>query len=241
MGTYYTTNKLNSDKESLTLFNCTGHSFIASRALHHRFCANDLAAASRALLESPDKDKRYNQKFFDSYDSLSWTNTDLMEIGIDLAKVQLIAIVKQVQLIIDAHLMSLINNVLLYVIVPEGTPDEALFCHPHCLKTLSIYILNAYASFNSKSQKNLRLPLVIVTPDPDRPGMGIACGIPPLLALKECQTFFKQAFSSISRRLARTNQNWTFEESIVDPDIAYIPYSEKMAFLNELSLLLESG
>lgn len=227
--------------EKYGLTHIMGHSFNASRALHQKFCANDLAAASRALLESPDKDKRYNQKFFDAYDSMARSNGQLVETGIALAKLQMVAIVKQVQMIIDSHQMSLMNNVLLYVIISEGTPDEALFCHPACLRTLSIYTLHAYTSFNSKSQKSFRLPLVFITPDPDRPAMGIVCGISPLLALKDCQTFFKQAFGNISRKLARTNPNWTFEESIVDPDIVYIPYAERMTFLTELSLLLESG
>ncbi len=220
----------------------SGGSFQASRALHQRYCAADLAAASRALLESPEKDKRLNQKFFDAYDSLSWSSgAALMEAGLELAKLQLISIVKQVSLIMDAHLMSLLNNVLLYVVIPEGTPDEALFCHPACLRTLSIYALHANAAVHSKAPRNFRLPLVFISPDPDRPGMGIVCGISPLLALKDCRTFFKQAFSNISRKLARTNPLWTYEESIVDPDIVYIPYSERMSFLTELSHLLETN
>ena len=223
------------------LNNIMGHCFIATRASYQKYSANDLAAASRALLESAEKDKRYSQKFFDSYDSMSWSNGELIETGLELAKIHLIAIVKQVQLIIDAHLTYMLNNVLLYVIIPEGNPDAVLFCHAGCLKTLSIYTLHAYASFNSKSQKSFRLPLVVITPDPERPEIGIACGVSPLLALKDCKTFFKQAFNSISRRISRIVPNWTFEENIVDPDIVYFPYSERMTFLNELSLLLESG
>lgn len=57
----------------------------------------DVALAARALLESASKDRRRNQKFLDAVDSLSWTNVDLLEHGIELAKVQLVAIMKQVK------------------------------------------------------------------------------------------------------------------------------------------------
>lgn len=226
--------------EKYGLSNIIGHSFIGCRGVNQKFCASDLASATRALLESSDKNKTFNRKFFDAYDSLSWANSDLIENGLLLAKVQLIAIVKQVQLIIDAHLMSLLNNVLWYVIIPEGTPDISLFCHPGCLKYLTIYTLHAYASFNSKLNKCFRLPLVLITPDPERSGIGIVCGVSPLLALNHCRTFFKQAYINASRRMMNSNNDWTMEESIADADIVYIPYSDRMAFLNELSLLLES-
>lgn len=216
-------------------------SFVGNRGLKQKFSTKDLAEASRALLESPDKDKRYNQKFFDSYDSMSWSNMTLIDNGITLAKAQLISVAKQVQLIMDAHLVSHMNNVLLYVVIPEGAPDASLFCHPGCLRALSIYSLYAYASLNNKSKKTLRLPLVVISPDPERTNMGIVCGISPLLALRECKTFFKQAFSAVSSRLSRVDANFVWEECLVDPDIGYIPYSDRMAFLTELSLLLESN
>lgn len=232
--------KIDQMTEKYGLSNLIGESFVGSRGFKQKFCANDLAAATRALLESSDKNKSYNSKFFDAYDSLSWNNSELIQTGLTLARVQLISIVKQVQLIIDAHLISSMNNVLWYVIIPEGTPDITLFCHPGCLKYLSIYTLHAFGSINSKSHKSLRLPLVMVTPDPDRPGIGIVCGVSPLMALSHCKTFFKQAYLNASRRMINITQDWNLEESIVDPDIVYIPYAHRIAFLNELSLLLES-
>ncbi|KAH7641844.1 cell division cycle protein 45 [Dermatophagoides farinae] len=216
------------------------YNFVGCRGIRQKFSASDLAMASRALLEAPGRDKSYNQKFFDSFDSLTWSNQDLIDTGIGLAKVQLSAIVKQVQLIIDAHLMSMMNNVLWYVIIPESTPDANLFCHPGCLKALTIYTLSAYASFNSKSQRAIQMPLVLITPDPERPGMGLVCGVSPLLALKECQTFYRQAFLTTSKRMANISDSWSYEESIIDPDIAYITYKDGHNFLHELSLLLES-
>lgn len=227
--------------EKYGISNIMGNCFMANRVLHHRYSCNDLAAASRALLESPDKCKRSNQKFYDSYDSLSWSNIDLIDSGLNLARQQLISISNQVRLFMDSHQIQLLNNVLLYVNVSEGTVDEVLFCHPVCLRLLSIYTLNAYASIHAKSGKNLRRPLVLITPDPERPGISIVCGISPLLAVKECKSFFHQAYGTVSRRLAKAIPDWTFEENLIDPDIIYIKYSDRMAFLNELSLLLETN
>src|SRR5699024_8111588 len=124
---------------------------------------------------------------------------------------------------------------------PEGTPEVTLFCHPGCLKALAIYTLHAFASVNYKSKKAFRLPLVLITPDPERPGIGIVCGVSPLFALKECKTFFKQAFAAAAKRLSRQSGSWSFEESILDPDLVYIPYAESNNFLTDLSHLLESS
>lgn len=233
---------LTSIEEKMTKYGINAiicESFIATKGMRQKFSTKDLAEATRALLESPDKEKSYNEKFYDAYGSLSWSNSTLMETGISLAKAQLMAIAKQVQLIIDAHLMSQMGNVLLYVIIPEGAPDINFFCHPGCLRALAIYSLYSYAAVNYKSKSSLHLPLVLLTPDPERPTMGMVCGISPLLAIRECRTFFKSAFDVISKRLARTEQNWAFEECSVDPDVVYISWNERMTFLNELSLLLE--
>ncbi|UXI19276.1 folylpolyglutamate synthase [Sarcoptes scabiei] len=217
------------------------YSFIGTRGIKQKFSAYDLSMATRALLESSDSNRSYNQKFFDAYDSLSWNHNDLIHTGIALAKIQLTAIVKQVQIIIDAHLITSINNVLWYVIIPESSPDANLFCHPGCLKSLTIYTLSAYASFAGKSKKSIGLPLVLIIPDPEKPGGGIVCGVSPLLAIKNCKTFFRQAFSTVSKKMFHLSEGWSHEESIIDPDIAYISYKDAHNFLNELSLLLESN
>lgn len=213
--------------------------FIGSRGIQQKYSAIDLALASRALLESAE-DKSYNQKFFDAYDSLSWVNSDLINIGIDLAKAQLSAIVQQVQLIMDAHLTCLMNNNLWYIIIPESTPDINLFSHPGCLRALGIYALTTYVTFN-KSSKATRLPLIIITPDPERPNGGMVCGIPPVMALKTCETFFHQLFKTVSRKMYQISEFWSYEDSIIDNDIVYIPYRESYNFINELSMLLESN
>lgn len=211
-----------------------GHSFIANRGFKHKYNSNDVAIAAKALLESADKDKRQNQKFFDAMDCLSWNNIDLLEKGLDLAKLQLSAILKQVQIIVDSRQISLMNGSIWYVIIPESTPDANLFCYAGCLNTLGRFILRANAATNPKNMRNFRLPLVIVTPNPNRPGMAVVCGIPPILSSDGLNNFHR-AF----KQMSGSSIDYYIEPDLVDPSVAHLPYSERINFINLLSNLFE--
>ena len=217
------------------------NSFIAIRSGFLRCKAEDIAAGARSLLESANNQRTGRQKFFDAFDSLELSKRKVLTAGIDQAKIQLAAILKQVQLILDGNFTSLMNDVLLYVIIPEGVPDEMLFCHPSRLRALATFTLNAYASFYSKNNRNCRLPLIMMTHDPDTPGRAIVCGLPPLLALKDCRTFLKHAFSLMSKNMMKKVENWSYEESLIDHDIVYIPWEHRMAFLHEFADMLKSS
>ena len=211
-----------------------GHSFNANRGFKNKYNCNDVALGARALLESVDRDKRHNQKFFDAIDCLSSNNVMLLEKGMDLAKLQLEAILKQVQIVVDARQIQILNDVLWYTIIPESMPDATLFCHPGCLNLLSQYILHALVATNPKSKKSIRLPLILIAPNPKRPGQAMACGVPPINSISNGLNFFSTAYSQIKDKL----RDCHIEHDLVDPCIAHLPYAQANSFLNELSLLL---
>ncbi|XP_054164552.1 cell division control protein 45 homolog [Oppia nitens] len=210
-----------------------GYTFIASRGFKDKYNCNDMAFAVRALLESADKDKRANQKFFDAIDSLSWNNIQLLEKGLDLAKLQLSAILKQVQIIVDSKQIQLLNDALWYVIISETTPDANFFCYSGCLNQLSQYVLHALAATNPKSKKSVCLPLVMISPNPNRSGMAMACGIPPIKTIHKAENFFSEVYVHINRRL----KDFQLEHDLVDPCVAHLPYTQALTFLNELAVL----
>ena len=210
-----------------------GHSFTANRGFKHKYNCNDVALGARALLESTDRQKRRTQKFFDAIDCLSSNSIELLEKGLDLAKLQLSAVLKQIQIIVDARLIQLLNDVLWYTIIPESTPDASLFCHSGSLNLLSQYVLHALVATNPKSKKSIRLPLILITPDLNRPGQALACGIPPINSINNGYNFFSTAYSQIKDKL----KDCPLEPDLVDPCVVHLPYSQALNFLNEISLL----
>lgn len=210
-----------------------GNSFNASRGFKNKYNSCDVAHAARALLESPTKDKRNNQKFFDAIDCLSWNNIELLENGFEMARVEFTAILKQVQIMIDSKQIHSMNSQFWHVTIAESTPDASLFCYPHSINQLARFLLHAHASANPKSQKCYELPLVLIVPDMNRSELCLAVGIPPIAA-DSSNNFFSKAFSQISQKM----RHFIFEIDMIDNCIAHFPYNERNNFLNELSLLL---
>lgn len=199
----------------------SGHGFVATRGFKTKYAASDLAFAVRALLESTDKDRSPNQKFLDAMDALSWQNGELLETGVELAKVQLTAILKQTQHIIDMNSIGKVGQ-FLYTVIKESAPDAKIFCYPAALLALARFLQTTFVAKTKYKQAN-ECPLVIITPDINNPGTGFMAGIPPLSARTK-RNFFGEAFRHLQERKLLSFE--TFAE-FYDPCVVRVAYSER--------------
>lgn len=211
-----------------------GSNFIACKGYKFKYSAADVALAVRALLESGERDKTPNEKFLQALDSLSWSQTELLESGIELAKTQLIAILKQVHHILDLNTIQKAGP-FVYCILTESTPDVRIFGHPAVLMNLARFLLHAFVA-KTKFGNAKALPLVVIVPDLGQPGTGLVTGIPPIDA-KSPRNFFGEAFKQLTE-LEKVRFNVTSE--FYDQCVARIPFNEKTCsdVITELVMLL---
>lgn len=208
--------------EKYQLDNLITSNFVASKGYKFKYAASDVALAVRALLESPDKDKTPNQKFFDALDSLSWSKTEVLEEGLELAKTQSIAILKQVHHILDLNTIQRAGD-FFYCVLSESTPDVRIYSHPAVLMYLARFLLSAFVA-KTKFKKADSFPLVLIVPDLNRPGTGLITGIPPL-AENSPKNFFGEAFRQLNEDTEIVKFDVTPE--FYDNCVARIPWSEK--------------
>jgi len=216
--------------EKYSLDRIIGETFIANYGYKHRLPAGDVAHGVRALLESPAKELTMKEKFMKALDAFSWSNTSILMEGIELAKTQLIAILKQVHDIIDMKGV-ISSGPFLHVIISESAPDAKLFCFPCCLIVLARYLLTAYIAC-SKKRRVVNLPLVVITPDLSSPGYGFAAGIPPL-AEDSPRNLFGKAFIQAGQMM-----NCQMEPSLYDLSVVKFAYNERSNLLEALISLL---
>lgn len=201
-----------------TLFNSN---FIASKGYKFKYCASDVSLGIRALLESPEKDKTPNTKFLEGLDALSWSNTHLLEMGIELAKAQSQAVLNQVQHLLDMNAIARAGDCFFYTIIKESAPDVKIFSYPASLLSLARFLLNAFVS-KTKMKDASNLAFVIITPDVNHPGSGLVAGIPPL-AEKSARNFFADCFRIINER---EKIRFDLVPDFYDQSVARLPFNE---------------
>lgn len=210
--------------EKYELEQLLGPSFVASRGYKSKYCATDVALAIRAIIESPDKEKTTNSKFLEALDALSWTNTDLLDVGLELSRVQFVAILKQVQHLLDMHEVRR-DGELLCCVIRESSPDARIFSYPATLMALARFLLPAYVSKTKREQAKKdpeKMPLLIIAPDLNRPGCGFAAGIPHLKS-KKTNNFFSEAF----RQIADSDElEFELVPTFYDKSVVRFPFNE---------------
>ena len=73
---------------------------------------------------------------------------DKLHKGVEACKLQLQAVVSQVQSLLDmGQVVS--AGPFLYAFIPEGTPETKYFAHPNCLSMLARFTLEAYVKMVS--------------------------------------------------------------------------------------------
>lgn len=204
-----------------------GHNFVASKGYKFKYSAMDVALGIRALVESPEPEKSSREKFQTAIDALSWSQTDILESGLEIAKTQVIAILKQVHHIIDLNTVEKAGP-FFYCVLRESTTDLRIFCHPAVFLNLARFIQTAVVA-KTKFKKAGDFSFVLFAPDQDQAGKGIVAGVPPVKerqSNEERHNFFGKAFRALTDGDPRMVR-FDIETDLYDSAIARFPYSEK--------------
>lgn len=217
--------------EKYELENIIGSSFILKKSFRGCYSANDAAFAVRALLESANLNQSKYDRFFEAQDALCWqVKTPTLDKGIDLAKVQHIAILKQIHDTIDMRMVTS-SGPFLCCILPESIPDCKLFVYPSCLLHFTKFLLSAFVA-STKNKRVINLPLIVLITDPNKPEISLAVGIPPL-AEDSGRNLFGKAFIQAGQLL-----KCEIEPDLFDVSIIRFPTDEKARLLEALVSLL---
>ena len=195
-----------------------GASFTLQYGFRFKYCASDVVYAMLALLESSvnfllhanyfmtlallflilqTKERHPQHCFLDALDCLSRTKKQVLENGIDRAKLMLSNIYKTAQSILQMKQVTS-TGPLLYVTIPEGTLDSRLFAHPHPLMMLAQFTLRAYVD----ASRNRRAPtwaLVASAVFDPEDGTCLVVGVPPICE-DPPKSLFGEAFKSVAEK-----------------------------------------
>ncbi|KAM7018129.1 cell division control protein 45 homolog [Tautogolabrus adspersus] len=197
----------------------------------NRFLASDMVHATAALLESTEKDETDGDNFIKALDSLSRSNLDRLNSGIDLAKKKLMAIQQTVASCICTNLI-LSQGPFLYCYLMEGTPDVKVFSKPMALTLLSKYLLKAFVH-STRNKRCKLLPLIMAAPKDVEKGTVIVVGIPPESETSDKKNFFGRAFEKAAESTSSRTLHDHFDSSIIE-----LKMEDRSKFLDALITLL---
>nr|CAG4638540.1 EOG090X08GG [Cyclestheria hislopi] len=195
--------------------------------------APDYVYSLISLMESAEKDKNPHDAFHDALECLLKSKVDILHKGIELAKIQHIAIGKEVQACLD---MSHVINAgpCLYAVIQEGTPDARFYGHPHSLLMFGRFLLKAHISrAKGRGLKAKELPLIISTPAAHRPSHCLILGLPPV-ALDSPKNLMGKAFEQAAENTETEIVTTFFDSSVIE-----IKTDDRPRLLDALFSLLE--
>ncbi|KAH0564651.1 cell division control protein 45 homolog [Cotesia glomerata] len=206
-----------------------GASFTIQSGYTFKYCASDIVYAMLALLESSTKDRSPQHCFLDALDCLSLKKKQVLQRGIEKAKLMLSNIFKTAQGILE---MKQVMNAgsFLYVTIPEGTLDSRLFAHPHPLIMLAQFTLKAYVETSKRHTRILPM-LASATFNPDE-STCILVGVPPVCE-DQPRSLFGKAFEQAAK-----NTNAHIESDYFDTTIIRLKIEERPKFFDALAALL---
>ncbi|GBN14919.1 Cell division control protein 45 [Araneus ventricosus] len=204
--------------------------FIVQYGFKGKFSATDVVLAINALLESIDKEKTVTDKFHDALDAMGKGEVNAIKKGIELAKLRLLAVSRQVQVFIDMK-QIIKPGPFMYAIVPSTTYDSRYFSHPGCLSMLAHFTLEAHVN-NTNNRRIGSLPLILFAQDDSNPDRYLVIGVPPLSALSP-KNFFAKAFEQAAEQCRISISQDLFFDSVVS-----IHRNDQAKFLGALFLLL---
>ncbi|GAB1869359.1 Cell division control protein 45 homolog [Camponotus japonicus] len=207
-----------------------GTSFTLQYGYRFKYCASDMVYAMLALLDSTTKDRQPQRCFLDALDCLSRTKKDILESGIEKAKLMLHNIFKTAQSILEAKQVKNFGS-FLYLNVPDGNIDTYLFAHPHPLIMLAQFALKAYVN-SSRNRRASEWPLVASAVFSTEEGSCLLVGIPPVCE-DQPRSLFGKAFEQTAK-----NKNCYIEPDYFDSTIIRLKIEERPKFLDALAALL---
>ncbi|XP_033339135.2 cell division cycle protein 45 [Megalopta genalis] len=207
-----------------------GTSFTLQYGYRFKYCASDIVYAMLALIESSSKDKLPQRCFLDALDCLSRTKKEILQTGIEKAKLMLSSIFKTAQSILQMKQIRSAGS-FLYVIIPEGSVDNQVFAHPHSLLMLAQFILKAYVD-STKIRRAPEWPLVVSSVCNAETGTCLMVGIPPVCE-DQPRSLFGRAFEQAAK-----NTNCYIEADYFDTTILRLKMEERPKFMDALAALL---
>ncbi|KAG5674134.1 hypothetical protein PVAND_004119 [Polypedilum vanderplanki] len=201
-------------------------SFTLQYGYRHRFAAADYVYSMIAMIEQIENERTAEYCFIEALESLSRVNKDLIESGIDKAKVLLDAIFKQVKTSLESNQIYSAGPFLYFIMQDENI----LFSSPYGLTLLAKFMLNAYVAV-SKSRRARESPLIACIPIDITREICLLIGIPPIG--DETKNFFGKAFEQ-----AAVKSNAAIAQDFFDTNIIQIKQSDCAKFIDALTVLL---
>jgi len=153
-------------KDDYNLENCVFPSFVSQSGFREQYSASDLVYTITGLLEAPANDMEdqidWKKNFFDAMDALSMKNKSLLQKGAENSKKQHLALVRQVENVIEGKTGRKAGNLFRYVIIKDD-PDQKYFIHHPTLRRLGLFLMDTYRF--SKDKKRT-FPLVLAALNP---------------------------------------------------------------------------
>ncbi|KZC14878.1 PREDICTED: cell division control protein 45 homolog [Dufourea novaeangliae] len=207
-----------------------GTSFTLQYGYRFKYCASDIVYAMLALMESSTKEKLPQRCFLDALDCLSRTKKDVLEGGIEKAKLMLSSVFKTAQGVLQMKQIRSAGS-FLYIIIPEGSVDSHVFARTYPLLMLAQFTLKAYVN-SSKNRRAREWPLVVSSICNAETGTCLVVGIPP-----ECEDQPRSLFGRAFEQAAK-NTNSYIEADYFDTTIIRLKTEERPKFLDSLAALL---
>ncbi|XP_076755492.1 cell division cycle protein 45 [Xylocopa sonorina] len=207
-----------------------GTSFTLQYGYRFKYCASDVVYAMLALIESSSKQKLPQCCFLDALDCLSRTKKDILEGGIEKAKLMLNSIFKTAQSILQMKQVRSAGS-FLYIIISEGIADNYVFSHPYPLMMLAQFILKAYVD-SSRNRRAPEWPLVASSTYNTGDGTCLVVGIPPVCE-DQPRSLFGRAFEQAAK-----NTNSFIDTDYFDTTIIRLKIDERSKFFDALAALL---
>nr|CAH0109028.1 unnamed protein product [Daphnia galeata] len=219
--------------EKYDLEDLVEHSFNSQYGFRPKNSASDFVYALIALLDSAEKDKDPADAFHDALECLSNSKIDAVYKGIELAKMQQMAIGKEVHTCLDmGHVIS--AGPCLYAVIQDGTPDAKYYGYPHSLLMLGQFLLKAHISrARGRGLRARELPLIISAPSASRPSHCLLLGLPPL-SLDSPKNLIGKAFEQAAENTQTEITSVFFDSSVIE-----INSECRSNFLDSLFSLLE--
>lgn len=202
-------------------------SFTLQYGYRNKYSAADFVYATIAILESIKRDRSPEFCFLEALDSLSRTNKNIIEFGIEQAKLFLDAVFKQVQISLQSHQIHSAGPFLYYILNEENT----FFSCPYGLMMLAKFLLEGQVAV-SRNRRIMELPLITCCPIDLELGLYLVIGIPPVNE-DSPKNFFGKAFEQAATRTNAVISLDFFESSIIQ-----IKQADLTKFLDGLTVLL---
>lgn len=201
-------------------------SFTLQYGYKSRYAAADYVYAMIALLEQIEQEKTAECCFLDALECLSKNKNEMLEHGIEKAKLLLDGIFKQVKTSLETQ-QIFSSGPFLYLILQD---ENILFSTPYSLTMLAKFMLNGYIAV-SKNRRARELPFIVSIPIDTLRGINLMIGIPPIG--DDTKNLFGKAFEQ-----AAMKSNASISQDFFDTNIIQIKQTDSPKFIDALTVLL---